>query len=128
MTRKLTRDDLIRAAHYSMDLSLRMMAENTLNTITGARTMGKKVNRPGQRPSTTAKDETPSEAFIRLAQGRTNKACKAISLIAQLDGSAYERTEVQARAICEALQASVDLVKDTFAGKSKASDKFRLPS
>lgn len=74
------------------------------------------------------KQETPAEAFMRLAQGRTNKACKAITLIAQLTGSAYESNDVQQRAIVEALTAAVEVVKNVFDGKGKASDKFQLPS
>lgn len=86
---------------------------------------GKKVSKHTTAATT---DETPAQAFHRLGQGRTNKAVKAISLIAQLTGSAYESGDVQRRAIVEALQAAVDIVKDTFEGKAKASDKFRLPS
>jgi hypothetical protein len=86
-------------------------------------------NRKSQAAQTAGKkEETPSEAFHRLAQGRTNKACKAITLIAQLTGSAYDSTDVQRRAIVEALKAAVDVVDNVFSGKGKASDKFQLPS
>ncbi len=83
----------------------------------------KKANRRSAAPT----DETPAQCFIRLAQGRTNKAVKAISLIAQLTGSAYESNETQQRAIVAALEASVDQVKEVFAGKAKSSDSFKLP-
>jgi len=83
---------------------------------------GKKTTR--RKPP---KDETPADAFARLATGRTNKAVKSISLIAQLTGSAYESTDVQKRAILTALEAAVEQVKDTFAGTAKASDSFKLP-
>ena len=95
----------------------------TKDTSTMAKT-GKKVTRRAKPPE----NETPAQAFVRLAQGRTNKAVKAISLIAQLTGSAYESTDVQKRAILTALEASVEQVKDTFAGTAKASDSFKLPS
>lgn len=72
-------------------------------------------------------NETPADAFQRLATGRTNKAVKAISLIAQLTGSAYESTAVEQRAIVTALQAAVEQVKETFEGKAKSSDTFKLP-
>jgi len=64
----------------------------TKDTSTMAKT-GKKVTRRAKPPE----NETPAQAFVRLAQGRTNKAVKAISLIAQLTGSAYESTDVQKR-------------------------------
>jgi len=89
-----------------------------------AKTNSKKVSRRAQPPA----NETPTEAFVRLAQGRTNKAVKSISLIAQLTGSAYESTETQQRAIITALEASVEQVKDVFAGNAKSSDSFKLPS
>ena len=73
------------------------------------------------------KDETPLEAFGRLATGRTNKAIKAIGLIAQLTGSAYESAPESRKAIVVALKASVQYVEDAFDGKSKASDSFKLP-
>ncbi len=90
--------------------------------------MAKKATKHTRGTAGAVREETPADAFHRLAQGRTNKAVKAISLIAQLTGSAYESSDVQRRAIVEALQASLDVVKDTFEGKAKASDKFRLPS
>jgi len=83
----------------------------------------KKATRRARPPA----DETPEQAFKRLASGRTNKAVKAISLIAQLTGSAYESNEVQQRAIVTALEASVEQVKEVFAGKAKSSDSFKLP-
>lgn len=72
-------------------------------------------------------NETPAECFARLATGRTNKALKSIGLIAQLTGSAYESTDVEKRAIVTALKAAVEQVEETFAGKAKADDKFKLP-
>jgi len=91
-------------------------------------TMSKNSKKSQKHTRASTTEETPGEAFSRLATGRTNKAVKAISLIAQLTGTAYKSTGVQQRAILEALQASLDLVKDTFEGKAKAGDKFRLPS
>jgi len=85
---------------------------------------GKKVTTRRKPPE----NETPSEAFVRLATGRTNKAVKAISLIAQLSGSAYESTDVQKRAILTALEAATEQVKEVFAGTAKSSDSFKLPN
>ena len=89
-----------------------------------AKANSKKVTRRSAAPT----DETPLQAFTRLATGRTNKAVKAISLIAQLTGSAYESTDVQKRAIVTALEASIEQVKEVFAGTAKSSDSFKLPS
>jgi len=94
----------------------------TKDTSTMAK-QGKKVTTRRKPPE----NETPSEAFARLATGRTNKAVKAISLIAQLSGSAYESTDVQKRAILTALEAATEQVKEVFAGTAKASDSFTLP-
>ncbi len=90
--------------------------------------MAAKNSKKSARGSATSADETPAQCFVRLAQGRTNKAVKAISLIAQLTGSAYESTDVQKRAIVTALEASIDQVKEVFAGTIKSSDSFKLPS
>lgn len=90
--------------------------------IMAAKTSKKKTSR--QKPP---ENETPAAAFARLATGRTNKAVKAISLIAQLTGSAYESTEVEQRAVVTALEVAVEQVKDTFAGNAKSSDTFKLP-
>jgi len=89
--------------------------------------MAAKTSKKSSRRATPPENETPKEAFARLASGRTNKAVKAISLIAQLTGTAYESTETQQRAIVAALQASVEQVKEVFAGKAKSSDSFKLP-
>lgn len=95
--------------------------------IIGADTMAKHRKQSSSNQSQGSKEETPAEAFYRLAQGRTNKACKSIALIGQLTGPAYESTDVQKAAIIGALQASLDVLKDIFDGKSKASDSFKLP-
>jgi len=95
--------------------------------LTENTTMAAKTSKKSSRRATPPENETPKEAFARLASGRTNKAVKAISLIAQLTGTAYESTETQQRAIVAALQASVEQVKEVFAGKAKSSDSFKLP-
>jgi len=87
----------------------------------------KRTNRGASRVE-SPKDETKAEVFGRLAESRTNKACKAISLLAQLTGSNYESTSVQKAAIITALKASIENVENVFAGKGKASDSFKLPS
>ena len=39
--------------------------------------------------------ETKSERFVRLAEPRVSRACKAVSLLANLASSQYEYTEKQ---------------------------------
>ena len=90
--------------------------------------MASKNHKKSSKKAESNQAETPAESFCRLAQGRTNKAVKAISLIAQLTGTAYVSTDVQRRAVVAALQSAIDQVQDTFEGKTKASDSFRLPS
>ena len=109
-------------------LTAQLLLEPVIHdSVNGVTNMATKGTKKSTRRAQTPENETPSQCFARLAQGRTNKAVKAISLLAQLTGSAYESTEIQRRAIVIALEASVEQVKDTFAGKSKASDSFKLP-
>ncbi len=105
-----------------LTLSVQLVSIYKENTIMVVKKTSKRSNRV--KPP---ENESPSQAFTRLASGRTNKAIKAISLIAQLTGTAYESTEIQQRVIVTALQASVEQVKEVFAGKSKSSDSFKLP-
>ena len=96
--------------------------------LTESKTMAAKSSKKANRRAATPENETPAQAFVRLATGRTNKAVKAISLIAQLTGTAYESTDVQKRAIVTALEAATEQVKEVFAGTAKSSDSFKLPS
>jgi len=121
-------EQLLRSAKCSEKLAVSLLTVITIAYLNGVQTMAKKTSKKNRGNGTTSTAETPAQAFCRLAQGRTNKAVKAISLLAQLTGSAYESTETQKRAIIVALQASVEQVKLTFDGKAKASDSFRLPS
>jgi len=118
----------LRRSRCSKDLALALMQVTMIAYMNGVADMAAKTSKKSNRRAQPPADETPAQAFHRLAQGRTNKAVKAISLIAQLTGSAYESTEVQQRAVVAALQAAVEQVKETFEGKAKASDKFKLPS
>ncbi len=121
-------ESCLRHARCSKDLALALMQVTMIAYSNGVTTMAAKSNKKVASSSKPPEDETPKQAFSRLAQGRTNKAVKSISLIAQLTGTAYESTEVQQRAIVTALEASVDQVKEVFAGKAKSSDSFKLPS
>lgn len=96
---------------------------STENTV-----MVKKTSNTTTARVVTKPEETKLETFSRLATGRTNKAIKAIALIAQLTGSAYESSDESRKAIVLALKTSVQHVEDSFDGKTKASDGFKLPS
>ena len=85
---------------------------------------GKKVTKKAGGPPA---NETPEQAFRRLANKRTKKAVKIMNMICGLTGSAYASTETQQNAIVAALQAEVDNVKQSFAGNSKDVGGFELP-
>jgi len=118
----------LRRARCSKDLALALVQVTMIAYMNGVSDTMAKTSKKAVRRAQPPEDETPAQAFTRLATGRTNKAVKSISLIAQLTGSAYESTEVQQRAIVTALEASVEQVKEVFAGKAKSSDSFKLPS
>lgn len=66
------------------------------------------------------KNESKAERFVRLAEPRVSRACKAISLIANLASSWYEYSEKQVDAMFEAMQAELDAAKAAFnKGKEK---------
>ena len=44
-------------------------------------------------------NESKAERFVRLAEPRVNRACKAISMIGHLAASSYEYTEKQVEAM-----------------------------
>ena len=118
----------LRTARCSHRLALGLMQVIMIAYSNGDPSMSKKKH---TTLSAAAKNKAPSpqaQAFARLALGRTNKAIKAIGLIAQLTGSAYESTPECRKAIVLALKASVQHVEDSFDGSAKASDTFSLPS
>ncbi len=82
----------------------------------------KKAKSGGPTPN-----ETPEQAFRRLATKRTNKAVKTMNMICGLTGSAYVSSEADKNAIVLALQVAVDTVRDSFAGNAKEAGGFALP-
>lgn len=69
-------------------------------------------------------NESKSERFVRLAEPRVNRACKAISLIGHLAASSYEYTDKQVDAMFEAMQEELNAQKAKF---NKGSErKFRF--
>lgn len=49
-------------------------------------------------------EESKAERFLRIAEPRVNRACKAIRLVANLASSGYESTESQVEAMFAAMQ------------------------
>lgn len=67
------------------------------------------------------------ENFKRIAESRTNKIIKGISLLGNLsNGSYYEYTEDQVNAIFDAIQEELDTQKEKFYEKNSSRKKFRL--
>ena len=59
------------------------------------------------------KNETKEARFVRIAEPRVNRACKAISLLGNLAGSGYEYTQEQVDAMFGAVQKSLDTARAT---------------
>lgn len=69
-------------------------------------------------------NESKSERFVRLAEPRVSRACKAISLIGHLSASSYEYTEKQVEAMFGAMQQELNTQKAKF---TKVTDRnFRF--
>lgn len=69
-------------------------------------------------------NESKAERFVRLAEPRVSRACKAISLIGHLAASSYEYTEKQVEAMFGAMQEELNAQKAKF---TKVTDrKFRF--
>lgn len=64
------------------------------------------------------KIETKEERFIRIAEPRVSRACKAVSLLGNLAGSGYEYTEEQVDAMFGAVQEALDTARAQFKKKS----------
>ena len=62
-------------------------------------------------------DETKAERFVRLAEPRVTRACKAVSLLGNLAASGYEYTDQQVKTMfdavhCESAMRRVDQVRE----------------
>ena len=65
-------------------------------------------------------NESKAERFVRLAEPRVSRACKAISLIGHLAASSYEYTDKQVDAMFEAMQEELNAQRAKF---DKRKDK-----
>lgn len=63
-------------------------------------------------------NETKEERFVRIAEPRFSRACKAVSLLGNLAGSGYEYTEEQVDAMFGAVQEALDTARAQFKKKS----------
>lgn len=63
-------------------------------------------------------NETKEERFVRIAEPRVSRACKAVSLLGNLAGSGYEYTEEQVDAMFGAVQEALDTARAQFKKKS----------
>lgn len=64
------------------------------------------------------KIETKEERFIRIAEPRVSRACKAVSLLGNLAGSGYEYTEEQVDAMFGAVKEALDTARAQFKKKN----------
>ena len=69
-------------------------------------------------------NESKAERFIRVAEPRVGRACKAISLIGNFATGDYEYTEQQVDAMFAAMQEALDTARAKYR-KCKES-KFRF--
>lgn len=67
-------------------------------------------------------NESKAERFVRLAEPRVSRACKAISLIGHLAASSYEYTEGQVDAMFKAMEDELATQRAKF--KKKKDTKF----
>lgn len=69
-------------------------------------------------------NESKAERFVRLAEPRVSRACKAISLIGNFATGDYEYTEQQVEAMFGAMQEELNTQKAKF---TKGTDRnFRF--
>lgn len=71
-------------------------------------------------------DETPADAFKRLANARTKKVLKAVDTLANLANGRYERTPEQVSNLFAAIRNAVDAAEATFTAE-KVTASTDLP-
>lgn len=64
-------------------------------------------------------EETKQQKFVRIAEPRVTRACKAVSLLGNLASSNYEYTEEQVDAMFGAVQQELDRARAAFSQKDK---------
>lgn len=66
-------------------------------------------------------NETKEQRFVRIAEPRVSRACKAVSLLGNLAGSGYEYTEEQVNAMFGAVQEALDTARAQFKKKNNVA-------
>ena len=64
-------------------------------------------------------NETKAERFVRLAEPRVTRACKAVSLLGNLAASGYEYTDQQVKTMFDAVQYELDAARAEFDKRGK---------
>lgn len=70
-------------------------------------------------------EETKQQKFVRIAEPRMTRACKAVRLLGNLAGSSYEYTEEQVEAMFSAVQYELDMAREKFR-KRDGVGKFKF--
>ena len=70
--------------------------------------------------------ETARQRFVRLATKRVVKAIKAIQLVGNLSGAAYQYDERDVNKIFDAIQTEVDQARSKFSKREKGKIVFSL--
>ena len=69
-------------------------------------------------------NESKAERFVRLAEPRVSRACKAISLIGHLAASSYEYTDKQVDAMFKAMEDELAAQRVKFEKKKDTKFSF----
>lgn len=70
--------------------------------------------------------ETREQRFIRVAEPRVNRACKAIYLLGNLASPGYSYTDEQVEAMFAAVQESLDNARAAFQKREKKPEEFHF--
>jgi len=79
-----------------------------------------------KRKKNVPKDETKRDKFKRIIEPRVRKALKAIGLIGNCSGSAYEYSQEDVAQIMVALTAAMGTMESSFQSKGKQTIDFDL--
>lgn len=79
-----------------------------------------------KRKKLVSKDETKKEKFRRVVEPRVRKALKAIRLIGNCSGSAYEYTTADVSIIMASLRKEVEQLETKYQSKGVEDIDFNL--
>ena len=71
-------------------------------------------------------EETKEQRFIRVAEPRVNRACKAIYLLGNLASPGYSYSDEQVEAMFAAVQESLDNARAAFQKREKKPEEFHF--